>query len=319
MKLRAGLFTILILSSCLPVPAQPAVEITGTLELEYLGAGRTNSFRFEFLSTPPTWELSLKPSNTESRREIFSSPEQTIWVTRYSGRSPTGPLNSAEIRLFPGSRPFDLRAEEHVWIAFLSGASFRGRTPIRDPGLCMAEPSIITKVATTPQAVSPCEMEWHNERADAKGISESRIEGQFRWLSTNSLTSAYNLPGESKLLISIIDRQGTRKQVTRSRLIISEINRTSRIARKMPGIQGRSPVADYRPAGVWRRVAVNYEIKDGNIPGPASVIVSHAYQNKFPPRPKRSLVFWVCAAVLVTSSLLLFRILKSKSKSTMST
>jgi hypothetical protein len=176
----------------------------------------------------------------------------------------------------------------------------------------MAEPSIITKLTSTPRGVSPSEMEWHNERADAKGALQVLMQGQFTWLSATNFTSDWAFPGDSELLISMTDTSRVSKQITRSRLIIKDISQPSRLAKKTPEIRGRSPVIDYRPAGLWTRMGLYYEIRDGNIPAAASPIVRDAYLKRFPHPPKRSGVFWVCIAIPIVSGLLLVCMLMKK-------
>jgi hypothetical protein len=309
--LQLPLWVYLVLALvCFTTFAQAAIQIKGKLEVEYLGPSKTNSYDLAFLSSPPNWELQLRSRIGDFQCETYGSPEQTIWVTRYDGRSVTGSLNIAEIKIFPGPRPFDLRGEEHVWVAFLSSNLFNGPTPIRDLGLCIREPSIISKTIAMPKALSPTIIEWHNERADAK-LGASRIEGQFRWLSTNYV-NGFAVPSQSELLVSLVDPLGNRKPITRSVLIASTAEPVNRVAGNFPAYQGRILVSDFRPVGCLEtRVALNYEITNGIIPDSSKV--AEQYKNKFPGQPqKRSTVFWVCLVISAVSGILLFGALRSK-------
>jgi hypothetical protein len=294
---------------------QPVGCFRGTLEVEYLGPKKTNSFDFELLSHPPDWKLALANSGTDTSIELLGRPRETIWMTVYHNHSPAGPLNAAEIKLLPGSRPFDLREEEHVWLAFLSATTFREqKLPLLDPGLCMAEPSIISVINLERDDASPREMRWHNQGVDAPGSSRSRIEGRFRWLVHTNLPGGMIVPMNSELEISILDALGVSKAITRTKLIVTEAGPLPSKRLRMPSVQGRCCVSDYRLGTLWDREAVNYEVKDARIPIPTSYIVEVAYRAKFPSRTFKHApsFFWVSIAALTVSGPPLFWFIKKK-------
>jgi hypothetical protein len=49
----SSLSPILLLFTCCALFAQPRVQINGMLEVDYILAGKTNNYSFDFLSTPP--------------------------------------------------------------------------------------------------------------------------------------------------------------------------------------------------------------------------------------------------------------------------
>ena len=162
-------------------------------------------------------------SSSTDRHEVFGSSEQTVWVAYYSTNSQRDGLDKPMLKIFSGPRPFDLRAEEHIWLALMSQGFFDKELPMRDPGLCMAEPSIVTVAESTKRDASPKRMEWHNERADGKKETGQRLDGLFRWLASTNMQDGLNVPISSELVMSITTTNAAKKLLTISEMVVKRI------------------------------------------------------------------------------------------------
>ena len=239
-------------------------EYLGTLKLIFpmAPAGRqTNLFTVHLLSEPPNWELSLTASNVSQK--IFASPRQTFDVDLYD-TPPNGPLNTCDMSVFPGSRPFYDRTAEHVWLALLSGKTYLGKQlPFPDPGLGMAEPSMVNAVDGTAGDASPSQMSWTNE---FPGGRSSRIEGEFKWLANTNTPGGFNFPADSRMAMYLVSSNGNRQLVSLSELFIDTVNPLTTKPVIIPKIPGRNVVHDYRlcdfSKSVGRLDAKNYDVQD---------------------------------------------------------
>jgi RNA polymerase sigma factor (sigma-70 family) len=258
------------------VPVQPRGEFRGTLTVAYVATSNTVQYAVRLRSEPPYWELSL--DNTNEHLQAFGSPEQTVLATLYPQVAPGGGLNTATVKVWPGGRPLDARAEEHVWLALLSGGSFAGkRAPAPDPGLCMAEPVVITRLDSPRRGASPRALAWHNARADRAGGARSYMSGQFEWLAETNLADGVRIPLESKLSISITN-VGV---VTESTLRISEVGPLTEPLRKGPAAPGRWLVFDARlndAANPWKHAPARYDFAGQGIPAKDSPVAQVAYR-----------------------------------------
>ena len=252
------------------------LEIKGSLKVIFPAASQTNDYDVSLWSEPPCWELSLTSSTSNHR--VFSSPRQTFEVSIYD--TPTaGPDNTATIKVFRGSQPLSDRDAEHVWLALLSQNTFLGKKlPVHNPGLGMVEPSTISEVQGTTNDLSPRRMHWNNE---FPGGNNSRIEGDFKWLSHTNTLGGLNIPTGSQMAISVSDLDGNRKLVSFSELVIHSIRPLTRPPTQIPKIQGRNVVYDYRLSDFsksgWSSTSVRYNTFNGEglEKVPADVQVEH--------------------------------------------
>ena len=150
LNLIAGL-TGMMLATMMSLAAQPSGEFSGTLSVQYYNGGpvQTNVYDIEILSSPSKWNWIL--SSAKSTRKIFYDGNQTIWAV-YFPRHGTNQSNNVELKVFSGPRPFSTGEEEFVWMAFFSrDALLNKKLPLADPGLCIEEPCIFTKLIQSPQ------------------------------------------------------------------------------------------------------------------------------------------------------------------------
>lgn len=275
--IAAGLF------ASIQVFGQPKGNFQGTLSLTYMANSNTVNYVFNLLSDPPFWELSLTSSN--EHLETFSSADQTVVATVYPGTSLSGGLNSATLKVFPGGRPFDARAEEHIWLALLSGPTFVEKpAPFRDPGICMGEPVVISRLTGSHLDSSPRLMLWHNERSDGKDGWKVRMDGWFEWLVASNIAGEINIPLDSTLSIAVTNIG----LVTKSHLTISGVSSLNARPRKAPGIRGRWNISDARLDDVWRRNYITYQTTKGQIPATSDPVVQAAYKTRAAWAGKRS-------------------------------
>lgn len=307
---QAGMAILLVLI-CETTIALPEGKYLGTITLAFPLAGQTNSFFVQLRCENSYWELLL--DSPKEKYQVFGSPEETIWVATYPSPRPPG-SNTAMIRVFPGSRPFIARSEEHVWVALLSKSTFSGRPPIQDAGLCMAEPSIITHISIDKQDVAPREMRWHNERADGKG-SQGRIEGHFKWMASTNMPTGANLPMMSELAVYLVNTNGDRSLVSLSAFTIKGIVPLDAPPGKRPNVQGRHVVYDHRFSDGWQRPPIMYDVQNGNIPSTKSPAVKQllaklGYSADKARRSKFAFIVWA-SAVLITSGLVVLALMKT--------
>jgi RNA polymerase sigma factor (sigma-70 family) len=236
-------------------------EFRGTLKLVFPIAAKTNNFDFRLLSKPPYWELSLTSSNRN--HHVYGSPKQTFEVDIYDN-PPKGPLNTAGIQIFPGARPLADREAEHIWLALLSQKTFIGQNlPLQDPGLGMVEPSTITNVSGATDDTSPRQMQWINEFPASRTV---RIKGEFKWLaSTNN--NGLNIPTDSQMSIYLVDSNGNQKLTSFSELVVDSADPSNVNPIKIPKIQGRNVIQDYRLNDFsnlgWFPKSKQYDVLDG--------------------------------------------------------
>jgi RNA polymerase sigma factor (sigma-70 family) len=236
-------------------------ELKGTLKLVFPTASQTNNYDFRLLSKPPYWELSLTSSNRN--HHVYSSPQQTFEVDIYDN-PPTGPLNTADVKIFPGARPLADREAEHVWLALLSQKTFIGQKfPLQDLGLGMVEPSTITDASGAADDISPRQMQWVNEFSAGR---TTRIEGKFKWLaSTNN--DGLNVPTDSQMAMYLVDSNGSQKLVSFSELVVDSAVPSNINPIKIPKIQGRNVIRDYRLNDFsnvgWFPKSKQYDVLDG--------------------------------------------------------
>jgi RNA polymerase sigma factor (sigma-70 family) len=292
-------------------------EFRGTLKLVFPIGSQTNNYDFRLLSKPPYWELSLTSSNRN--HHVYGSPQQTFEVDIYDS-PPTGPLNTASIKIFPGARPLSDREAEHAWLALLSQKAFIGqKLPLQDPGLGMAEPSTISNASGAMDDVSPRQMQWVNEFPDGR---TTRIEGKFKWLaSTNN--DGLNVPTDSEMSIYLVDSIGNRKLASFSELVVDSIAPSGEIPIQIPKIQGRNAVYDFRSNDFskvgWFPKSRQYDIFDGkdlekmppSIPETASHSTTMQYNLKLE-QPSSHKWIWISVILIVSIVTVIIGLIKRK-------
>jgi RNA polymerase sigma factor (sigma-70 family) len=267
MAIGVGL-SVLLLSGAVALIADSSkgTEFRGTLEVIFPSSktgSQTNLYNIVLRLKSPAWEMTLTSSN--ENKVVFSSPKQTFDAVLYD-ELPTGPINTAYIKIFPGPRPVADRLAEHVWLALLSGNEYiNQKLPITDPGLGMVEPSLITEVSGTSQDASPRQMRWVNKFPMDR---ESRIEGEFKWLDSTNLSGGLNIPAVSQMDMYLANSDGSRKLVSSSKFSIQSIGTLKVKPRELPHIQGRNVIEDYRSAdfsGIgWNSKPNRYDVLDSN-------------------------------------------------------
>jgi hypothetical protein len=244
---------------------QDGREFMGTLTVVFPLAPsgpKTNTYAVNLLLKPPYWELSLTSSSRNHK--VFGSPKQTFEVNLYDN-PPTGPLNTAEVTIFPGSRPLADREAEHVWLALLSQKTFIGRLPpLNDPGLGMVEPSSITGIHGMMQDVSPRHLQWKNAFPNGRSI---RIEGEFKWLKDTNTLDGLTIPTTSQMMMYLVDPDENRKLVSFSELVIDTVGHSRIEPIRIPRLHGRNVVYDYRlydcSINGWSAKFKQYDVLDG--------------------------------------------------------
>ena len=262
--------------------AQLSKEFKGTFILTFFpkSGEHTSRYLLDMQLQPPRWHLTLLSTNFH--QETFGDANQIKVVTFHDDVAPSTNilgLNTAEIRVFSGSRPLDARVEEHIWAALLSRSFFAGKSPPQpDVGLCISEACIFTAIQMGSADVSPRKLTWHNQRAD-QYINQTKIEGEFRWMEETNLGDGIAIPLDSELAIAIISSNGERRQASDSRLIIEEIQPLAQPVQEAPIIKGRAVTYDYRFAvNKFGKPYARYNTYDGNVPPPNAPIVQHAKQ-----------------------------------------
>jgi len=249
---------LLFLFSAFSLSAQVVGEFVGTLTMGWID--KTNIYSVSLLSSSSNWDLTLSYSNV--LRETFYDGTQTVWITHFPQNSNTNKSeNTVQLKLFPDSRPVDVRVEEHVWMALFSHTSLVGqKTPLPDIGLCISEPCVFTRLESkTRSDVSPREALWHNTRSDSS--KTEKIGGEFKWGAWTNLQNGLVVPTESELTISI----GS-KVVTYSKLVLTEINALKSKPRQGPSFTGSGLVFDYRTGDIEHRQRSEYLINSDRIP-----------------------------------------------------
>ena len=246
--------------------AQPIGAFKGTLLVAFFNEGswHSNSFSVDLQSQPPHWHLTLKAPGWH--KEMFVDSNSVEIVNYFDDVVPTktGP-NTAQIKLFPTSRPLGSPCEEVIWATLFSRDIFLGKkAPLNDIGLRIEEPCIFTEIQYKSGDVSPRLAKWHNERAD-KYKNQPRIEGEFKWLTWTNLSEGTIIPLKSELRININSTNGESMPASYSQLIIENIAHLTNAPEKTPIIKGRAPVYDYRFGGVFGRACVTYNSHDGVI------------------------------------------------------
>ena len=249
MKMKTGIVVGVIagfiVGAAVVAERQPSgMEFKGTLKLVFPmapGGPTTNLYSVRLLTKTPNWELSL--TSLTANKRVLSSPQQTYSINLYDSPA-TGPLNTCEVSIMPGSRPLFNRMAEHVWLALLSGKTYIGQTlPLPDSGLGMHEPSMITAVKDTKREASPREMSWTNQFPNGRA---SHLEGQFRWLTSTNTPEGLNIPNASQMQIDLVDMDGNRKVTSYSELVIDSVVPSFKQPEIYPKILGRNVVYDYR-------------------------------------------------------------------------
>ena len=195
-------------------------------------------------------------------------------------------MNTAMIKLFPGARPYDRPPEEHVWLALLSRGAFIGRgVPLKDPGLFMAEPSLITQILVKNSDTSPETMIWRNQRSVGDN-SVRAIEGEFKWGRSTNISADITVPLESEVTINIVETNGVRSLIAVSRLTIestdiNQLDAERKIDISSLSLAGRNVVYDYRLGNLFERESIAYDIHDGHIPDTDALVVRDAFDRKF--------------------------------------
>jgi hypothetical protein len=213
--------------------------------------------------------------STDSDHRVYSSPEQTFVVNVFDS-DPKGPLNTAQISVFPGARPLMDREAEHVWLALLSQKVFIGqKLPFHDPGLGMAEPSTMLEVSSLAGDVSPRKMRWVNEYSGTKpGRPEGdfhwetpRIEGEFCWETNCIQFQGAQIPAISREEIYLNDPNGKRRMASSSELLVESVATSDVEPERVPKIPGRNVVYDYRMNDFsqfgWSGHPKYYNVQDG--------------------------------------------------------
>jgi hypothetical protein len=285
------------------------MSFSGVLHLDFVAASMSETFAMEYRFEPMRWEMVFRPSSGEGDRELFGSEEEALFVLHFPDNLPDGPRNTAQLILYDGSRIFDRREAEHVWLALSSAEIFSARElPFIDPyGLCMREPSRIVEMEFRDNAMSPEHLVWINERSrsDDGEARAPRIQGIFRWLDSAHTESGRVYPRHSELLVSLFDDEGVESIMTRSLLSIeaAEAADDAEIeVRRMPVLAGRQTVYDHRFGETNSRLFVRYNVFDGEIPGRDSVIVQAAIAAQVPdvvPVPMTEERRWIVLFVLI--------------------
>lgn len=295
--------------SCALLVAESGIEFSGTLTVVYFGPGKTNKFAFDLQEKAPNWHLSMiLMDNTNLTFEMTGSEKQTVWTIHSHENPQPGKTEYGQVKVFAGSRPYNLRGEEHIWLALLSRPVFSDqRVPFKDLGLCMAEPSIVTKCITDNRGLSPSEMEWRNDRA--KG--EAFIEGRFKWLGSTNFQE-FTAPLLSTLAIDTVTANGNHTNLTLSELSVDKIMPLESPIEPNPVVESNNVTMDYRPFNGHDGGHVKYLLKESNIPSISAPIVQHSLNKQLgisdanaKPAP---LVFWVAAIIVGSAPLILLLI-----------
>ena len=271
-------------------------EFTGHLSLAFVGARKTNDYSFILRSDPPAWAVHfVDEMNRDRMSDFVSLSGETMLLTSFLNNSPTGKMNTADIRLYPGARPFDSRGLEHIWLAFLSRGSFFGhRPPTRDPGLCMAEPCVISVIDFPEGQTCPLEMDWHNERSDLASKPEHLIEGHFEVGGVMTLENGMKVPKTSSLAIYLTAPGGERSLITYSELVLDKATPLSGPVKEFPVVKGKNAVRDFRLSDMWERKPVDYRVADGKIPDAKSALPESLFKKKYNYQStSAALFFWV--------------------------
>ncbi len=263
----------------------------GTLKIEYVSVSNADIYDFEIHIDPPVWELSLRAKNPQKNRiqnaRAFGRQDQVMYVVYHQEDREDRNRNTASVRVFDGTRPFDLRDLEHVWIALLSGDFF-----IRDDdtfpwvdsvGLCMREPSIITDVLFEENSVSPSYVKWYDERSHrAEPNGAPRFVGEFKALALDRTIGGLTYAASSELIIGRPSGEQDIAPITRSTLVVEEVSSLVADPRLAPDLDGRVMVMDFRFGDRQDRRSVQYNISDGEVPMRGSPIIMDAIAQQHP-------------------------------------
>ncbi len=240
-------------------------EYRGTLTLIFPMAPhgpQTNLYDVVLFSKPPNWEMWF--TSTNPTHQVFSSPKQTFEVDLYDN-PPNGPLNTCGIKIIPGTRPLTDRTAEHVWLALLSHHTYlHQKMPMPDPGLDMAEPSLITSIIQDSDDASPRELTWTNEFPNGR---TTRLEGQFKWLAATNTPDGITIPASSEMTAYLVDANGDKTVANVSQLVINQVLPLTHNPQDIPQVPGRNVIYDYRLCDFstlgGESQAKQYNIRDG--------------------------------------------------------
>ncbi|MEI6569536.1 MAG: hypothetical protein WCR20_22865 [Verrucomicrobiota bacterium] len=108
--------------------AQPIGAFKGTLLVAFFNEGswHSNSFSVDLQSQPPHWHLTLKAPGWH--KEMFVDSNSVEIVNYFDDVVPTknGP-NTAQIKLFPTSRPLGSPAKKLSGLRYFPGIYFLGK------------------------------------------------------------------------------------------------------------------------------------------------------------------------------------------------
>ncbi len=294
--------------------AQLEVGVGGKLTMAYYQEGRweTNVWRVRVDISPPVWSASLECAG--SREEVHSDGKETLWITQYPQNDPGGPLNTSMIKLFSGSRIFESRPAEHLWLALLSQTYFANRSAAMgaDPGLCMNEPSLFTEIEFSKNDASPRRLRWQNERAVISS-NQTKIEGSFTWGPVaNLVVGSTVIPRSSQISVKLVHPSGIVRPASFSEFEISEVGSVNSNALVRPQLKGRSLVQDYRVSDAGERRSVMYDIYDGKLPPVGSARLRDVeLLSKSPVSTKRSssqrITIWIGFGLLSVALIITIR------------
>lgn len=189
---------------------------------------------------------------------------------------------NAMMTLYPGPRPLNSRTFEHIWFALFGKQIIKGQSiPFRDSGVCIAEPVIFTEWEIDDHEMSPRQARWHYEASDREGHIGKRLQGAFKWDEQYLLASDVAIPKKSTMSTSAIDGEGTVLSFSESVLVLDEIRTTKRGIPRLPAVEGRAPVFDYRVGDRFERKDVRDQTMNGEIPTLDSSIVRGAFNKKY--------------------------------------
>lgn len=248
--------------------AAAVIQVRGDLSVAFLHGQSPLTNRSSILVRfdAEHYEMFLEEGGT--RTEVFGSRERTLTVRHYDPDPSKSALNTAMIQVFPDFRPFDSRTIEHLWFALFGGSLFAGSSPpLRDPGLCMAEPGIFSEWVLQNGESSPRWARWHNERSEDRGLTSPKIEGEFRWDQSAVAHAGLIVPSRSTMTFALTAPDGTAMPHSISQLSFHDVEGVDQRPRRNPSIQGRTVVFDYRQSGVWPpREPHVYDVADGVLP-----------------------------------------------------
>lgn len=281
---KGGFCQILLLVSaaivgCGNLKASPQGTFRGVLSLESLfkEVWTTNRYEVEVHAAGPKWTIELKSVTGQDHYKTFCDGTSTVWEAFYPEANDKVGLNTAMIKIFPGTRVFDARPEEHVWFALFSDKLFEEKkTPLRDQGLCLGEPGTFTEVQMSRGQSSPQRARWHNEFFEINP-TYGKIAGKFDWEEDAAAhAKSIEFPYASRLEMELVQTNGISTPVTRSKLVFQDYSPVAGEIDSTPELVGRQVVYEYRKGDIWKRDHVTYGTTNGIIPQLASSAVENA-------------------------------------------